>query len=130
MFILLIPFSLEDHFMFQKDPRWNYMAKLQTDEERYQLCRKLWKSLVVPDPNVNLTYFGHLKHQRNDTIPGNGKPDFRCQCLRIIPFAFYHLQYDCCFFLFFLGHVEIIIFVTSVFAICKDLFSQSYHFSL
>ncbi|XP_042885336.1 uncharacterized protein LOC122261638 [Penaeus japonicus] len=54
-----------------EDPRWNYMAKLQTDEERYQLCRKLWKSLVVPDPNVNLTYFGHLKHQRNDTIPGN-----------------------------------------------------------
>nr|XP_027230447.1 uncharacterized protein DDB_G0284459-like [Penaeus vannamei] len=54
-----------------EDPRWSYMAKLQTDEERYQLCRKLWKSLVVPDPNVNLTYFGYLRHKRSQAVPGN-----------------------------------------------------------
>lgn len=78
MFTLLFPYSLEGQFLFRKDPRWSYMAKLQTDEERYQLCRKLWKSLVVPDPNVNLTYFGYLRHKRSEAVPGNSKFYFLC----------------------------------------------------
>lgn len=86
MFALLISCSFEGQFMFQKDPRWSYMAKLQTDEERYQLCRKLWKSLVVPDPNMNLTYFGYLKRKRNDAVSGNSKFRFMWQCQLINPF--------------------------------------------
>ncbi|XP_042229935.1 uncharacterized protein LOC121871557 [Homarus americanus] len=51
-----------------QDPKWSYMAKLATDEERYQHTRKLWKSIVVPDPNVNNTYSGYSRRwgiQRN-----------------------------------------------------------------
>nr|XP_045617511.1 uncharacterized protein LOC123769984 [Procambarus clarkii] len=47
-----------------EDPKWSYLAKLETDEERYQLSRKLWKSIVVPDPNVNLTYNGSSRRWR------------------------------------------------------------------
>lgn len=47
-----------------EDPRWSYLAKLKTDEERYQLSRKLWKSIVVPDPNINITYNGCSRRWR------------------------------------------------------------------
>ncbi|KAK3867887.1 hypothetical protein Pcinc_026684 [Petrolisthes cinctipes] len=43
-----------------EDPGWSYLKLLKTDAERYQQTRRLWKSVVVPDPNVNQTYSGYL----------------------------------------------------------------------
>ncbi|KAK4319413.1 hypothetical protein Pmani_009648 [Petrolisthes manimaculis] len=47
-----------------EDPGWSYLKLLKTDAERYQQTRRLWKSVVVPDPNVNQTYSGYLSCKR------------------------------------------------------------------
>lgn len=38
------------------DPEWELLRKLETDEERYKAVRERWRSIVVPNPNRNLTH--------------------------------------------------------------------------
>ncbi|KAL7630674.1 UNVERIFIED_CONTAM: hypothetical protein RMT77_019121 [Armadillidium vulgare] len=47
------------------DPKWNVYKKLETDEQRYYIVRKHWKSLIVPDPNENLTLHSYRRRRKN-----------------------------------------------------------------
>ncbi|XP_050703263.1 uncharacterized protein LOC126988914 isoform X8 [Eriocheir sinensis] len=55
-----------------EDPRWKKQAVLRTNQERYRVAHRLWRSPCVPDPNTNLTVFGtsHLAAQHSQGSAG------------------------------------------------------------
>ncbi|CAL4112543.1 unnamed protein product [Meganyctiphanes norvegica] len=79
----LLPFVSDDkkENNDNEDPGWNYLKKLETDEERYKFVRECWKSLVVPDPNVNLTYHGLLRRRQraNGVLKGPSNKNYHME---------------------------------------------------
>ncbi|KAK7041669.1 hypothetical protein SK128_005801 [Halocaridina rubra] len=40
-----------------EDPKWKNYEKLRTDKERYHYARSRWRSMVIPNPNVDISSF-------------------------------------------------------------------------
>ncbi|RXG67662.1 hypothetical protein Avbf_12840 [Armadillidium vulgare] len=61
----IVDSEIKDDDLHLKDPKWDVYKKLETDEQRYYIVRKHWKSLIVPDPNENLTLHSYRRRRKN-----------------------------------------------------------------
>lgn len=55
------------------DPEWEHLRRLSNDKERYKALRERWHSIVIPDPNLDLTSQTFRK-RRIARMKGNRKP--------------------------------------------------------